>query len=100
MNATVQPLWMLVGWPMAGALAAWLVGRARPESARWISLATALVQAFLTAFLVVPVLSAGGMRVWQVLAASAARVPLAVEGLSGTLVALTTSRSKSGASPT
>jgi NADH-quinone oxidoreductase subunit M len=90
MNALYQPLWLLLVLPVAGAIAAFAVGRARPEAARVVALATASLQVGATAYLVGPVFTGTALRVWQIGTTAVGRTPLVVEGLSGSLVALTT----------
>ncbi|MDO8914749.1 MAG: NADH-quinone oxidoreductase subunit M [Coriobacteriia bacterium] len=84
-----QPLWLLLLLPAVGAVCALALGRARPDAAKVVALLTALLQAVVTAYLIAPVFSGSAVRVWQIGAAAAARTPLVVEGLSGSLVALT-----------
>lgn len=90
MNALYQPLWLLLLIPALGAIAAFAVGRARPEAARVVALATASLQVAATAYLVGPVFTGTALRVWQIGTTAVGRTPLVVEGLSGSLVALTT----------
>lgn len=90
MNALYQPLWLLLLVPAAGAVLAFAVGRARPEAARVVAIVTALLQTAATAYLVGPVFAGPAIRVWQVGASALPRTPLVVEGMSGSLVALTT----------
>jgi len=89
MNVLEQPIWLLVALPGVGALVTWLVGRTRPEVARVVALVATLVQLAATAVFVVPGYGDATLHAWQIGAVSGSRVPLAMEGLAGTLVALT-----------
>jgi NADH-quinone oxidoreductase subunit M len=89
MNAMYQPLWLLILLPAVGATVAFAVGRSRPEAVNVVALVTALLQAAATVYLVAPVFTGPVARVWQVGTAAATRTPLVVEGMSGSLIALT-----------
>lgn len=89
MSSLFQPLWLLVLVPVLGAVATWLYGRQRPEQTRAVALGFALAQAAITVYFLAPVMSGAAVSLWRTGAEASARMPLALEGLSGTLVGLT-----------
>jgi NADH-quinone oxidoreductase subunit M len=75
-------LWLLILVPLVGAVATFFVGRARPEAARYIAVATALVALARTVIAAIPALAAP-------LDAGTGMASLRLDGLALPLVALT-----------
>jgi NADH-quinone oxidoreductase subunit M len=88
--SAMTSLWALVAIPFAGGAVAWFAGNARGESARWVALATSLVQAAVSAWLCAAAVGAGAVGLRSALGpAESTHLLLALDGLSAPLVALT-----------